>query len=107
MIYVRWRAGESRRGRTFPPLAADHPCVIDPCFACELPIGSRRSTQLVVVGPVDEASRVECDARRWFSAGAVLLHRECADFFSDADLEELAAGLEVHDDEDGELEGDL
>jgi hypothetical protein len=95
MIFVRWKDGEPRRGRVFEPLAADHPAVGIPCPPCDEPIGTTRPVQLVAVGPVFEGDRQAHLAGRWYSAGAALLHEDCADRLTDSALELLISELAI------------
>lgn len=93
MIYIRWRAGEPRRGRVFDPLAADHPATMLPCHGCDQPIGTTVPTQLIAAGPDSEDNQAKHDAGSWYSAAAILLHKGCADALTDEGLDLLISEL--------------
>jgi hypothetical protein len=102
MIYVRWKAGESRRGRVFNPVVAGDPLAAMPCPApgCGLPLRMPWpvAVVLVAVGPVDDGDdRVSHDEGRWHNAGAAVLHQPCADQLTDSELDVLAEQLIVAD----------
>lgn len=95
MIYVRWRNGEFRRGRGYPPLAPTHPSVEHPCPACGNPVGTTTPVQLVIVGPTDAEDRERHYEGRWYTAGAVVVHQSCADAIDDDELDRLVDYLVV------------
>lgn len=95
VTYLRWRATESRRARSFAPPAEDHPLVRNhvPCLLCELPLAGAR-IQLLVLGPEDQETQERHDAGRWYAALAVVVHERCLSELSDDELEPLVADLE-------------
>lgn len=93
LTFVRWRRGESRRGRTGDSLPIDHPATGTACPACRKPIMVGQPWQLLAVGPTDAESAARHDAGRWYSAGATLCHRGCLDGLPDAALTDLADSL--------------
>lgn len=95
MIYVRWAAGEPRRGRVFEPLTLQHPEVQSPCVECGQELGTVDRVQLVAVGPTDTDDQMTHDRGGWYSAGAVLLHETCAERVTDDDLEALVSELRI------------
>lgn len=97
MIYVRWKRGEPRRRRTFPPLSAGHPSAGNLCPGCDQLIGTRLPAVLVAVGPADDGDREDHDAGRWYSAGAALFHEPCADIHGEAGLDRVVSELAIRD----------
>lgn len=94
MIYVHWQRDESRLGRVFEPFNpvwAGH-AVHEVCPECLEQMGIERRTRLVIIGPTDEKDRLKHEAGRWYSAGAVLLHEDCA---AQCDVYLLAAAMKV------------
>jgi hypothetical protein len=91
MFHVRWRRGESRRGREFTQ--------IDPairkmrCPECMRPLSSPYT--IVAVGPVDADEIDRYEAGRWFNAGATLLHTSCLDPLDDLELDQLCREMRV------------
>lgn len=75
--YVRWRPGEPRAHRAYPPLEPGHPSYGVPCAACDRPLGDGTQVQLAVIGPHDDESRAKHDQHRWYNAHAVVLHAAC------------------------------
>lgn len=97
MIFVRWKRGESRRGRVFPGPVDGDPLFNDRCVQCGDYLGGNGDIQLIAVGPVSEDERGRHDEGRWYNAGAVALHRVDVDGLSDAELDALCAELVVSD----------
>ena len=95
MIYIRWKRGEPRRGRTFPALTPDHPSYQHPCPECGGMLGAAERVVLIAVGPVGDDGRDRHDAGRWYSAGGVLAHETCVDHLDEPALDRLAAELVV------------
>lgn len=85
--YVRWRRGESRRGRVFAALDAGHPAVGTLCVICDRRIGNVEETQLVAVGPDNAEGRVDHDEGSWYTAGALIVHERCLRAASDEEVE--------------------
>jgi hypothetical protein len=92
MIYVRWRKGESRRGRVFPEAGAASDL---PCPFCTVRLGDDPPIQLIAVGPeIDDPEAVRKYAEgRWHTATAVALHADCAAEMTDDALEVLISEL--------------
>lgn len=76
--FMRWKRGESRLSREFPPLTQDHPAFDKCCVACGWLLGNDMPVQLYALGPYDEESEAKHDAGGWYSAPAELLHADCA-----------------------------
>ena len=89
VTYVRWRLGESRRGRVFPPLAADHPAYAVACLLCDRALGDGASVQLLVIEDGSDSK-----AEYWHSAKAVIAHESCIAALDDAALDDLLDELE-------------
>lgn len=85
--YVRWRRGESRRGRVFAALDARHPAANTFCLICNHWIGNVEKTQLVAVGPDDAEDRVYHDEGSWYTARALIVHERCLRAVSDEEVE--------------------
>lgn len=96
VTYVRWRAGESRRGRVFPPLAAAHPASSAFCVIGGGMLGTAEPVQLLIVGPSDEVDRELHNAGRFYSAGAVVVHERCLAQLDDNEVENLVKGLYMY-----------
>lgn len=78
VTYVRWKNGEPREQREFPPLDPTHPAHDLPCAACGGRLGNGGSVRLLVLGPGDAIEeRAKHAEGRWYSAAAVLLHSAC------------------------------
>lgn len=75
--FVRWRAGEPREGRVFPPLDPSHPAAAESCAVCESLLGDGSPVQLLAIGPLTPAAHQEHRAGRWYSALALLFHAAC------------------------------
>ena len=102
MIYVRWRRGESRRGRVFPAPQPGHPLHATDCVACGGALYSDSGDiVLIAVGPVDEDERERHEAGRWYNAGAVAVHVADVESMTDAELDALCAELVIHDPDRG------
>lgn len=93
VTYVRWKAGESRRGRVFPPLAAAHPASNAFCVIGGGMLGTIEPVQLLIVGPSDEVDEELHKAGRWYSAGAVVVHERCLVRLDDNAVESLVKSL--------------
>ena len=95
MFYVRWRRGESRRGKRFDPLREDHPGVHLPCVLCADQVGIAETVALLIVGPLldDDEAWERYVEDRWFTAGAALVHARCLDEVSDLALEQVVREL--------------
>ena len=80
-IYVRWKRGEPREGRIFPPLEANHPAMDKPCAnpACPDLLGDETPVQLLAIGPnpSDPEDVERHRAGRWYNAVATLAHARC------------------------------
>jgi hypothetical protein len=96
VTYVRWRAGESRRGRVFPSLEDAHPASRAFCVIGGGMLGTAEPVQLVIVGPSDEVDREQHAEGRWYSAGAVVVHKRCLDELDDNEVEGLVKGLYIY-----------
>ena len=97
MIYVRWRKGESRRGRVFPQAGQ---IGYQPCPHCGVPLAADLPIQLIAVGPDDDEGCSRYEAGRWFSCTAVAMHASCADCLTDDELETLISELVLLDTKD-------
>lgn len=107
--FVRWRKGESRRCRIFPPLEPDHPAHGSLCLLCGHKLGqnvAELGVQLVALFPSDNGDREKFTQGRWVTCHALILHAHCVALCTDADLDELAGcvrfepllpELEAHD----------
>lgn len=96
MIYVRWKKGEERRSRLFPPVGDERPDIAElECLGCEDQIGTDHSYKLVAIGPTDDGARASHEAGGWYAAGAAVMHSFCANDMTDEQLDELAADLVV------------
>lgn len=94
MIYVRWKKGESRRGREFT--GKDPAINRMACTSCLWPIGDDPgSYTLVAVGPLSPEDEALYEAGKWFNAGATLLHTSCLDRLNDLELDQLCRELVV------------
>lgn len=98
-IFVRWKPGEPRRGRTFDPLRAGHPLYNSGCVVCPRPLGDGTPVTAIAVGPHDEESRERHDEGRWYSAQAALIHERCADYHTEKGLDWLVGGLAIKGEE--------
>lgn len=96
VTYVRWKAGESRRGRVFPPLAAAHPASNAFCVIGGGMLGTGEPVQLLIVGPSDEVDRERHDAGYFYAAGAVVVHERCLAELNDNAVENLVKGLYMY-----------
>lgn len=77
-IYVRWKQGEPRVGRTFPPMPRDHPMADEHCPACGETYADRE-TVLIVLGPGADPEAVQKhNEGRWYSAESIAVHAACA-----------------------------
>jgi hypothetical protein len=94
VIYVRWRKGESRRGRVFPEAGEIGGL---PCPWCSRALHLRLPIQLIAVGPeVDNPEAMSKYAEgRWFTCAATAMHASCAEYLDDDRLEILVSELEV------------
>ena len=75
--FIRWKPGEPRESRVFPPLTAGHPAAGDSCPACGECLGDGTPVQLLTIGPTDDEDREKHRAGRWYSAFALLFHADC------------------------------
>lgn len=80
VIFVRWQRDEPRLGRVFEPFdpVEAGEAIHEVCPECLDQMGIERRTRLLIIGPTDEDDRLKHEAGRWYSAGAVLLHEDCA-----------------------------
>ena len=77
MIHVRFRTDSPiTTSGIRPPMPPDHPMAHVPCPACDGPLTDREIT-FVFVG-VDPGQRAE--GKTYASAGAVVVHADCAGF---------------------------
>jgi hypothetical protein len=90
VIYVRWRRGESRRGKVCGPLAPDHGMHGADCVLCEQPLAGE-PVQLIIVGPHPDDPNAEDkhEAGRWYNASAAIGHEGCVTASSDERLDRL------------------
>lgn len=104
MFYVRWKMGDTRRCRVFPPLTPEHPAYAMKCLYCHYELGGGfggstkpEAVQLIAVALVDPDSDalVKFAAGRVCNVGAVLLHERCVLQMTDKQLEEFVGEL-VH-----------
>lgn len=78
ITYVRFGPGENQTGRSFPPMAADHPMAALPCIACG-DVLAGQATVLVALGPGSDPEAVQkASAGRWFNAVCVAIHEGCS-----------------------------
>lgn len=93
LIYMRWKAGEPRRGRPFEPLTSDHPLTMRPCVVCGIRLGNGTRLTLVAVGATSDESMERYLAGRWFDAAALAVHEHCVADMTEPELAELVADL--------------
>lgn len=87
ITFVRWRAGESRRGRVFDTPTADHPAARLECALCPELLGTA-PWQLLILGTLGELNaQIRHDAGQWYAAAAAVVHRACLDGLDDAQIE--------------------
>jgi len=95
VIFVRWRRGESRLGKTFDGLDETDASAAHPCIVCGYANGAGVPVQLFIVGPLPDAEHVEdrekFEAGRWFNAGAAVGHASCLAALTPDELDALAA----------------
>jgi hypothetical protein len=94
MFYVRWKAGEDRRGRIFPTAGAVGGL---PCPVCTRRLDADLPIQLIAIGPDPDSEESQRKYRedRWHTAMAAALHAGCAAALSDDVLERFVDELEV------------
>lgn len=90
VTYVRWKAGEPRRGRVFPALTPGHPAHAAPCALCGGDLGDA-SVQLLVVSDAAEPA-----AEHWHAAEAALTHETCLAPLTDSEMEAAIGELVRH-----------
>lgn len=92
MFYVRWKKGESRRGRVF----TEHTEAISlaMCFLCCEAVGTKPYTQ-VPMGPDDSEARMSHDTDHWYAARAFLAHERCLAKVSDRELDQIGDEVTV------------
>lgn len=77
-VYVRWKPGEPREGRTFPFIPAGHPLADFYCPVCDDVLANGDPVTLLVLGPgADEDSRERHAEDRWYNAQALPVHQAC------------------------------
>lgn len=101
MTDIWWRAGKPRRCQVLDPLKPDHPGYAAECMLCPRLLGGKGSQALpvqpLVVGPATGDTRAELRhaARLHFFAAAIVVHQECAEHLTDAELDTFVAGLRM------------
>jgi hypothetical protein len=80
MSAVRAQGGAERDAmRCFPPLAADHPSVGQPCAVCGCPHEAGDVVTVIPLGPgADTTHQAKAQAGRWYSCLGVIGHAVCA-----------------------------
>ncbi len=87
LTYGRWKRGEKREVRLFPPLPIDHPAAGAPCLICNLTLFGGdgtvppppRDLVLLALGPEpDQREEKGNSPDRWYTVVALMLHASCA-----------------------------